>query len=229
VKAISRQLSGSKIIVMLRRKLLLRVFSVFLCLCLHPFCWAQQPSVAEILKRVSETYRGLRSYQFVAEGVSEFDSHRSISQIALSVANPGKIRLEVKDEDDTLLIVSDGQTKWTYLAKRKQYMEEAGSGDEVVSAAGRKSVVPLYRYQFEHFRSVSDDSSGAVLEREDSLKVGQNMVPCYVVKIPKQDGSADELWADESQYIVWKSRHTPPHRLANALCLSSRSMYYRQN
>jgi outer membrane lipoprotein-sorting protein len=113
----------------------------------------------------------------------------------------------VKDEDHTLLIVSDGKTKWTYLPGRKQYTVEVGSGDEVVSAGGRKSVLPVYRSWFERFRNVSDDSATAVLESEDRLKVGTNVIACYVVKIPRQDGSVDELWTDEDRYIVWRSRH----------------------
>ena len=203
---------------MLSWKLALRILPLFLCGSLRLVCWAQQPSVDEILKKVSETYRGLQSYQFVAEKVSELASGPSFSsEISVSVSNPGRIRLEVTDEDGTLLVVSDGRTKWTYLPRREQYTEEAGTGDEVVSAGGRKSVLPLYRSLFERFRNLSDDSSTAALEREDGLKIGTNIVACYVVKIARQDGSVDELWSDEDRYIVWKSRHVSPSAGAGTL------------
>ncbi len=196
---------------MLRRRQTPRVLLLFFCAPLA-FCWAQQPTAAEILKRVAETYKNLQSYQFIAEEVTEIlPGHASKTDISLSYSAPGKIRLEVMDEENTLVIVSDGKTRWTYLPRRNEYTQEAGSGDDVVTRGRRKLTMPEYRSQLvERFRNLPEDDSSAVVEKEDWLKVGANMVACHLVKIQRQDGSSDELWVDKDRYIVWKSRHVAP-------------------
>jgi outer membrane lipoprotein-sorting protein len=201
----------SRISVMPGRKLALQTALLFLLLTVCSVCSAQQLSANEILKRVGEMYRGLQTYQFVAEDVSEFDSHRFTSEVALSVANPGKIRLEVRDDDGVSLQVSDGQTRWIYLPNRKQYIAEPGSGDEAVTREGKKLDSPTYRSLLvERFRNLPEESSSAIVEREDRLTVGAHTVACHLLKIQRQDGFVDELWVDKDRYIVWKSKHAAP-------------------
>jgi len=93
---------------------------------------------------VSETYQNLQSYEIVAQKIAEAadvgaihpqgggriesNFHRSTNtEIVLAVVDPGKFRLDLKEKGGGLLLVSDGQTKWTFAPKRKQYTEEAGS------------------------------------------------------------------------------------------------------
>src|SRR4029450_8355408 len=116
---------------------------VFLSLCcaLAPQSYAQQPALEDVLKRVGETYQKLQTYQFVAQKTTELASvgtaesptggrawsnfHKSeTSEIGLAAISPGKFRLDVTDERGGLVLVSDGQTRWTYVPKRKQYTEE---------------------------------------------------------------------------------------------------------
>ncbi len=192
-------------------KLALRTALLFLLLAVCSVCSAQQLSANEILKRVSEMYRGLRTYQFVAEDVFDFDSHRFTSEIALSVANPGKIRLEVRDDDGVSLLVSDGRTRWIYLPSRKQYTAEPGNGNEAVTREGKKLDLPTYRSLLvERFRNLPEEGSSATVEREDRLTVGSDNVACHLLKIQRQDGFVDELWVDKDRYIVWKSKHAAP-------------------
>ena len=193
------------------RKQALRILLLFLCAsCL--VCWAQQPSANEILRRVSETYRGLESYQFVAEEVIEIlPGHASKSDISLSYSAPRKIRLEVRDNDGTSLLVSDGRTRWIYLPNRKQYTAEPGSGDETVTRGGRKLTLPTYRSLLvDRFLNLPEEGSSAVVEKEDRLNVGANTVACHFIRVKRQDGSIDELWVDKDRYIVWKSKHAAP-------------------
>jgi outer membrane lipoprotein-sorting protein len=97
-------------------------------------------SVNEILAKVSETYRSLQSYRLVADmseeiaavgdvrfpegGRTTSNFHPSTnSEVDLAAVNPGKVRLQVKDERHEVFLVSDGVTTWTYLPRKKQYME----------------------------------------------------------------------------------------------------------
>ena len=193
------------------RKQVLQILLLFFSVpCLD--CRAQQPSADEILRRVSETYRGLQSYQFVAEEVVEIlPGHASKSDISLSYSAPGKIRLEVRDDDGMSLLVSDGRTRWIYIPNRKQYITEPGSGDETVTRGGRKLTTPTYRsILVDHFLNLPGEGSSAVVEKEDRLNVGTDTVVCYFINVQRQDGPNDELWVDKDRYIVWKSKHVPP-------------------
>jgi outer membrane lipoprotein-sorting protein len=171
------------------------------------------------LKKVSEKYQNLQSYQITAEKITEAATVGSIhpegggrvesnfhqsanAQIVLAVADPEKFRLDVKEEGGGLLLVSDGHTKWTYLPKRKRYTEEEGSAQPDILKSYRNLLV-------ERFRGLYQYSSTAVLEKDTQLKIGSEKVPCYVVKIQTPNG-VKELWVDKDRYVVWKSRHVGP-------------------
>lgn len=205
-----RQSKGVEVSIMSYRKQILQILLLFFSMpCLD--CWAQQLSANEIMLRVRETYRGLQSYQFVAEEFVEILPGRtSKSVISLSYSAPGKIRLEVRDDDGTRLLVSDGRTRWIYMPNRKEYVTEPGSGDETVTKGGHKLATPTYRSMLvDRFLKLPDEGSSAVVGEERRLKVGTNTVVCYFVDVQKQDGSKDELWVDKDRYIVWESRHVP--------------------
>ena len=198
----------------------LRIGFLLLCSSALPLLsYAQQPTVDDILKKVSETYQNLQSYQIAAEKITEAASVGSIhpegggrvesnfhqstnAQIVLAVIDPEKFRLDVKEEGGGFLLVSDGRTKWTYLPKRKRYTEEEGSAQPDVLKSYRNLLV-------ERFRGLSQYRSTAVLEKDTQLKIGSEKVACYVVKIQTPNG-VNELWVDKDRYIVWKSRHVGP-------------------
>src|SRR5262249_46297582 len=122
----------------------MRIAFFSLCCSLALQSSAQQPAVDHVLERVGETYQKMQTYQFVAQTTTELASvgtaesptggrawsnfHKSqTSEVKLAVTSPAKFRLDVTDERGSLVLVSDGQTKWTYVPKRKQYTEEAAN------------------------------------------------------------------------------------------------------
>jgi outer membrane lipoprotein-sorting protein len=171
-------------------------------------CDLDDPILAK--DRVGETYQKLQTYQFVAQKTTELASvgtaqsptggrawsnfHKSeTSEIGLAATSPGKFRLDVTDEKGGLVLVSDGQTRWTYVPKRKQYTEEPATTTE-------PDVLRSYRALLvDRFRGISQYASNAVLEKDSQLKVGADKVACYVLKIPMQHGSY-ELWVDKDRY-----------------------------
>src|SRR5579863_8884744 len=84
--------------------------------CMPSFSHACQVSPGSILAKVSETYKNLNSYQFEAEKnvavAAAGASGSQQSRLSLAVEKPDKVRLEFKDEQKEVLVVSDGSTTW---------------------------------------------------------------------------------------------------------------------
>ena len=99
--------------------------------------------------------------------------------------------------------MSDGQKRWTYLPKRKQYTEEPVTTTEPDVLRSCRALL------VDRFRGISQYASNAVLEKDSQLRVGADKVACYVLKIQTQHGSY-ELWVDKDRYIVWRSKYVGP-------------------
>jgi len=201
---------------------------IFLSVLFSQCSYGGQLSVDEILKKVSDTYQNLQSYRFVVEQRAQFvavgsidsgtaaensmpggtispDFHKeTVSQIELAEVRPGKIRLLVKDGKNDVLLVSDGQTTWTYLPKLKQYTEELRpAGNAEMSNLGEIRNLLVNR-----FRGLSKYGSTATLGRESQIRVGGVKINCYVVKIQTPQ-LTHELWVDKERFIVLRSKRTP--------------------
>jgi outer membrane lipoprotein-sorting protein len=191
---------------------------------------AYQLSANQILNKVSETYQSLRSYHFVAEenaelatggeirspsGTATSNFHKSTqTRVELAAAIPGKVRLMVKDDNLDILMVSDGQTTWTYLPKRKQYSEVLGTPAEPTGGfrpddkrEGR-ILGQYWNLLVGRFRGVSQFISIAKLENDNRIKVGGDKVDCYVVRVQAPD-LTHEMWVDKNRFIILRYKQTP--------------------
>lgn len=182
----------------------------------------EQLSVNQVLEKVSELYRGLESYHLVAgmsvELVAVGDIHSpegsrttsnfhqsTNSEVDLAVLNPGKVRLQMKEDSREVLLVSDGTTIWTYLPNKKQYTEAPRA-----DAKAQPSILRQYQdLLVDHYRGLSRLGPKFVMEKNNQIKVGKEKVDCYVLKMETPDG-AHEIWVDKSRFIVWRSRDSSP-------------------
>lgn len=169
----------------------------------------------EILARTAMQYRGLATYKFeatttvVSALIDRNLGHttKGYSQSRILVAGePGRIRIENTGGDVDVIYVNDGRTAWTYLPARHQYSRQAGATlirpggpDDFLShnpiLAPLNVLVARLSYLDERF--------GASLEREETLRVGQARIPCWVIAF--RDGSGqkqEELWIDEARFLV---------------------------
>src|SRR2546428_5198403 len=91
---------------------------------------AQTPPDAQaILKKVNETYRNLKSYQFEYKTVSDLKTERegltsttsdeSLSRI--TAARPNRIRVETQDSHSSALFIADGKIVWLYSSQLNAY------------------------------------------------------------------------------------------------------------
>jgi len=203
---------------------------VFLWVLFSQCSYAGQLSLDEILKKVSETYQNLESYHFVAEqktelaaagsiesagGTAYSNFHKSMdSEIGLAAVKPGKVRLMVKDERREVLLVSDGETTWTYMPRQKQYTEELGLPPDAAhgpQAAGNAGTPILSEYQnflVNRFRGLAQYGPTATLEKDGRIKVGNDKIECYVVKIQTPQ-VRHKIWVDKQRFLVLRFEETP--------------------
>jgi len=169
----------------------------------------------QILMKVAETYRNLDSFRSVVVGWWSRDVVLPAAggewsgglETEVAESRPGKVRVSSKG----FLLVSDGETTWTYLPGQREYTE--------VNAA------PLLQegWRFCPDRSCSGwdyawiyahpvpPPYGARLRGGQSGRIGGRQVDCYVVTVPvsyrlgplKPEGASEELWVDKSRFIVW--------------------------
>ena len=189
-------------------------------------------SVNEILTKVSETYRGLQSYQLVADVSEEVASvgdirstdgtsrttsnfHQSTnSEVELAAVSPGKVRLLSRNDTREVLLISDGNTTWTYLPKKKQYTEvlsitpvtnqPRNDGKAETDFLRQNQELLVNRY-----RGISKFSSNFALEKDNQIKVGKEKVDCFVLKM-ETPNAVHEIWVDKNSFIVWRSKDSNP-------------------
>jgi peroxiredoxin/outer membrane lipoprotein-sorting protein len=170
---------------------------------------AAQLSAQQIVAKVVETYRRLSTYQVeVVEQaftwVGGYGPATSETRYNLAFEMPGKIRLTVKRSGLDLLVVSDGQGTWWYLPSKKTYTHLAaattlrvGGGAEMrADLAGQAEHLLAGRYT-----GLLALARGAVLKRQDDLKVSGRKVRCYVVELHRGH-DLQQLWIDEERFLV---------------------------
>jgi len=206
-------------------------FLLLLTLFLPRALWAQLPA-GEILNKVSETYKSVQNYQFVAEKNVEvaavgdarsLDGSRTSSnfnqfsnfEVALAATSAGKSRLSLKDQKQQTIVVNDASKTWTFLPAKKQFTEEPSGPPNVVSPTPDKvksGVDLLIEYQnllVNRFRSLSDYTASATLGKDERVKLGGEKRDCYHVRIQVGSGY-HELWIDKESFLVLRNKDVTP-------------------
>jgi len=120
---------------------------------------------------------------------------------------PGKIRVEVKYGRHDGVLVSNGQTTWTYLPKAKEYKEVAG-GISAGTDRLTEQLADYWRLLVGRFQHVSEVAASATREEDATVEVGRDKVECYVVKIQTQK-AMDKLWVDMNRFLVLRFEQVP--------------------
>ncbi len=189
-----------------------------LLVALAPTCaQAGQLTAGEVLQKTSETYRKLRNYRFMAVKESVLSAMQIAqsgeSQITLAVAQPGKVRLNLKNPQQEIIIVSDGETTWTCLPKRKQYSKVSGAtsgagGDDESEGGGETDVLTeMQRVLVGRYQGISRYATEATLGKDERLKVGGKKLDCYVVQL-RVKGVTHKLWIDQERFLVLRHKET---------------------
>ncbi len=174
----------------------------------------------EVLKRMAETYRSLKSYQF--EGVmkreSKAEGYQQTREIPILKAAvlPDKLRIERGWPKNKMVLVSNSQDSWLYLAQLRQYSRtnpgdikrflEQGPSDEPATFSA------LYNSFVTQYANLTELVKQARILREESLDLGGSAKPCYVVEINNretEEGRSERnyprtLWIEKDRYLVLK-------------------------
>ena len=172
--------------------------------------------LTEILRRVEGTYRSVRSYyfdvevstNFIREGVS-VGSQRS--KVRLAGHRSGRLHFESRGHQE-LVVISDGQTTWTYSPKQRAYSQEnAGTVDigEMKPRPGGQlaegdvtagmSVILLLQYT-----NILPTVEGWRIKGQQDLRIDGRKVKCTVVELWRPPVE-QKLWIDEERGMILKS------------------------
>jgi outer membrane lipoprotein-sorting protein/peroxiredoxin len=174
-----------------------------------------EPEAMELLKKVAEAYRNIKSYQLEGVEVGESRStglyYRTESAFVWAFEKPGKFRLETKSPaGNRSTAVSNGESIWNYSPNLEQYtkksvqpLPKAGDTDTGV----RRIPNPLEKIGG---TKITDLARGARIMPEEIISIDGKSINCYVVEViyraPRNsDINASVIvtyWIDKTRLIV---------------------------
>jgi peroxiredoxin/outer membrane lipoprotein-sorting protein len=175
--------------------------------------------VQALLKKVSDTYKNLKSYHFEGTTTMEMKSEglqqKMEMPMVIAAAKPGKTRLEIKNPMAGMLRVSDGETTWVYIPRLKQFTKKAAATVETAGGESEKTGLDaaLVGSPLAQFEQLADKAKGAKMLREETTEIDGKKMDCYVVELPRElpknlpvqmESSPKTLWIDKARYLVVK-------------------------
>jgi outer membrane lipoprotein-sorting protein len=180
-----------------------------------------QPDVADVLKKVSETYANPKEYQFVGTETSKQldrsgDTKVETQSVEIAVRHPNKLRMT--RSGDGMVTVVDGVNSWVYLPKIKQYIRYEGAPvhtdphdneSETKPGAPSEFITHFEGMFFYRYRSFMKIANRAKLLRDENITAEGKNVACYVVEIgtdsPPTSGPSRgtyRWWVAKKSYLV---------------------------
>jgi thiol-disulfide isomerase/thioredoxin len=117
-------------------------------LTLSSLCAQQYPDGETLNKQAAEAVKRRHSLQYKEEVTMETafgdQTMKLTTEMSRAVLNPGKMRSESKFQGLTMLIVSDGETTWTYTSMSNEYTRKSAAlGPQgVMDAMGLGAMMP---------------------------------------------------------------------------------------
>ncbi len=196
-----------------------RMMPVLFFMMIIPLLSQSSQDAQGLLKKVSDTYKNLKSYHFegttTMEVKAEGMQQKMEMPMVMAAAKPGKTRLEIKNPMTGMLRVSNGETTWMYIPRLKQFtkrtaatVETAGGESEKTGLDAALSGSPLAQ-----FEQLADKAKGAKMLREETTEIDGKKIDCYVVELPQElpknlpvqmESSPKTLWIDKARYLVVK-------------------------
>lgn len=171
-----------------------------------------------ILKRVNETYRNLKSYQFEYKTVSESKTERegltsSMREERLSritAVRPDRIRVETQDSHSSVIFIADGQTVWLYSSQLNAYTKRASGRLNLFAPADRtesryERMARWVNTKLADYSQLTVEPHNLTLLPNETLIVEGRQIPCHVLSIVRGVGSdkdSTRYWIDRDRYLV---------------------------
>jgi outer membrane lipoprotein-sorting protein len=204
----------------MKSRLIAFVGILLLFLCDLGFAQSQQDAL-DVLNKVGETYRSTKTLQAEADVQTEMNGQGMEQKIAahmfLTLAAPGKFRVETKTGPARILMIADGQTVWMYFPELNKYSKlpvaaghDTGANTLAAGLPGLGSVPD--------FSKVAEGVKEARMLPGETLQVDGESVDCYVISVLEDmpalpssgsnTGSAgaramsETLWLDKTRLLV---------------------------
>jgi outer membrane lipoprotein-sorting protein len=169
-----------------------------------------EPEAMELLKKVAETYRNLKSYQLegveVHERRSEGKYNRSESTFVWAFEKPGKFRLETKNPAaNRSTMVSNGKSIWNYNPNLKQFTKIDVDPDT------NQPRIPNPLERIGGTR-ITDLMRGARILPDEVISIEGQSIDCYVVEVRYRGPRGSDInashevtyWIDKIRSIVMR-------------------------
>jgi len=188
-----------------------------------PLVAQTQPAIADILRRVSESYGSTREIDFSAKFAGRAaDGSQVTSTFRLAAKFPDKLRMEFDAVGSKMLagedwgeavMVIDGKSTWIYLKGLNQYQVTSGAPpdhDGLLNPKHDPSIfVPTQvGYFVGGFQHIQDAGRATVL-REETVQTNGKPTACYVVEV-SNGNMVERLWIDKNRYWVVREDSMDP-------------------
>ena len=173
--------------------------------------------VEDLLEKVRDTYRDLKSYRFEANFLTETTAkgkqEKIEMEVSLAIVKPARVRVNIKDERKEILSISNEQTTWVYMDRFKQYVKKDTLQDGgAASDAGQSELTAMVDRFADAYAHLTEHAGNATVLREEKMENGGSSVWCYVLNLvtlykgDTEGGIETErtLWIDKNRFVVLK-------------------------
>lgn len=160
----------------------------------------------ELLAKVGETYRNLKSYQFEGTTLSESKTKsadsKSETEFVVAYAEPNRFRVEVRyPQAGNWVRVSDGKTFSRFRSSTKEFRQEATDPADVRLVKG--TIIGT----LEH---IDRGATNAKLVGSEKVTLDGHDVDCHVVEfqpsgqslLPGMQILPSRVWVDKERFLV---------------------------
>lgn len=176
-----------------------------------------QPSVADILGRVSEKYAHAAQYRFEMKKTGE-----EMGTLRIAVQKPNRFRLEADgrvidgaDAFSNIIMVGDGGSAWNYIAESKQFTRKKVTlpllDTEPPAISAETFVLQADAVFLSRYARLAGATDKARLVRQETLQAG-GAADCFVIELQAPlPGFRDNYtwWVDRKRYLVLREDTQP--------------------
>ena len=177
-----------------------------------------QDAAHALLRTVSNTYAALTRYHLVADVTASLDDgeHDPVTTqttMAFASGQDGKVRAEIAEGGETVVLVSDGSTVWQYMPERGAYTTE----DATKLPEGALEGVALGFLQ--QYILLADAADDAYIVDSEVIPLGEREVDTSVLEVsyktevapPEMHGVVKRIWVDTSSHLIVREQFTMHH------------------
>jgi thiol-disulfide isomerase/thioredoxin/outer membrane lipoprotein-sorting protein len=198
------------------------------------------PDAQAILKKVNETYRNLKSYQFEYKTVSDSKTEREgltstthfESMSRITAVRPDRVHVETRDSHSSVLFIADGQTVWLYSSQLNAYTKRAAGTVDLFAVAKTsdsryESMARWVNMKLAEYARLTAEPRNLTLLPNETLTVEGRQTPCYVLSIVLGVGSNKDntrYWIDRERYLVLRESTDQTSRISTDSVMRSQRL-----